>query len=78
MTSENSPPSLPANILGEKPAGLSDPLKLRALEIKARILAGENIPLAELSSFILSAESDLTTSRTKRNIVEKKTDVDFF
>jgi hypothetical protein len=83
MTSPDStPPEKPANnpgnILGAQPAGFSEPRKLDALSIKSRILAGEQIPLAELSAFILSAESDLTKARTTRNVKEKATDVDFF
>jgi hypothetical protein len=75
MTSPDSPPP---NILGEKPRGFTDPQKQAALEIKARILAGETIPLAELQAFILSADADLSTTRAKKNTVEKRSDVDFF
>jgi hypothetical protein len=81
MTSPDSqPPSSPTagNILGTTPAGFSPDQQTQALTLKARILAGENIPLSELKAFILSAEADLSQIRTTRNVKEKKIDVDFF
>lgn len=65
-------------ILGNQPAGFSPEQAQSAREIKARILAGETIPLADLKSFILSAERDLTKARKVENIKVKQTDVDFF
>ncbi len=66
------------NILGTNPAGLSAESKLTALDLKARILAGENVPLADLKAFLLQADTDLTSARKKENKAEKTTDVDFF
>lgn len=68
----------PQSILGENPKGFSDPAKLAAITLKARILAGENVPLAELIDFISDASTDLTKTvkaKTKKEII---TDVDFF
>lgn len=53
---------------------------MRNLDLKARILAGEQIPREELVAFILTAEADLSAERKKRNSGEtfKPQDVDFF
>lgn len=59
-------------------AGFSEDRRLNAMTLKARLLAGENIPLDELKAFILSAESDLDKNRVKIAKAEKKLDVDFF
>jgi hypothetical protein len=76
MTLPNSPPS-PFS-LGTNPAGFSPAQAQAARDIKARLLAGESIPLEELKLFILSSERDLTQSRKAENTVIKATDVDFF
>lgn len=71
-------PLQPQSTLGENPKGFSDQAKLAALSLKARILSGETIPLAELVGFISDASTDLTKTvkaKTKKEII---TDVDFF
>jgi len=83
MTSPDSPLTKPTEqpapfLLGEKPRGFSPDQQEQARSIKARILAGEDIPLSELKTFLASAEADLTKSRLARNVKEKQTDVDFF
>ena len=58
--------------------GFTEPMKLNVIQLKARIQAGEEITLEEIKNFILLAERDLSETKTKRNIVEKQTDIDFF
>lgn len=69
-------------MLGENPRQPSDTQRMANLDLKARILSGEKIPLNELRAFILAAEADLSDKRTKRNApepkAEKPKDVDFF
>lgn len=59
-------------------AGFSERAKLAALELKARILAGESVPLEELRTFLQSASNDMEKTRVKRVKPLKDTDVDFF
>lgn len=68
----------PGNLLGTNPASLGAETKLDALSLKARILAGEKVPIEDLKAFILKADADLTSTRKRENKVEKATDVDFF
>lgn len=48
-----------------------------AQTLKARIHAGEKIPLEELKAFILKANSSLSTQRKSKE-TPKDSDVDFF
>jgi hypothetical protein len=60
-------------------AGFSETQKLAALELKARMLSGEKIPIEELKAFVLRSEKDLSANRAKEAKAEKKPDdVDFF
>ena len=83
MTSPDSPPTKPTDspasfLLGENPRGFSTDQQQAAREIKARIQAGETVPLEDLKAFLKSAEADLSKTRLARNVKEKQTDVDFF
>jgi hypothetical protein len=51
------------------------PLAEKAREIKARVLAGETIPLDEVVAF-LSTANRVVQGEVKK--IEKPTDVDFF
>jgi hypothetical protein len=73
----------------EKPpfpqAGFTDAQRIKAMEIRARIQAGENIPLDELKAFLLSSEEDfkgnrLAASKPTSTKPPPKTDseIDFF
>jgi len=59
-------------------AGFTDPLRLKALELRTRMQAGEKIPIEDLRAFILAADSDLSAQRKKENLKEKASDVEFF
>lgn len=59
-------------------AELTTNAKQLALEMKARILSGEKIPIEEIRAFILKADFDLETTRIKTATKEKISDVDFF
>lgn len=59
-------------------AELTPNAKQLALEMKARILSGEKIPIEEIRNFILKADFDLETTRIKSATKEKISDVDFF
>jgi hypothetical protein len=47
----------------------------RAAELRARILAGEKIPLEELREFIIASQTALEGQKKTR---EKPSDVEFF
>lgn len=66
-------------ILAESSTGFSDPMKLKALEIKARIQSGETVPLDELILFLSEGKKDLGKKpEAKPAPKAKPTDVDFF
>ena len=67
-----------SSILGEGKK-VPDGLAMQNLDLKARILSGENIPLEELRQFILTAEKGFNAERKRRNRAETEPkDVDFF
>lgn len=75
MTTNNSLPQL-SNSLPQ----LSETAKQKALELKARILAGEAVPLEELINFLQNADRVSIEARASRNakIEKSETDIDFF
>lgn len=54
----------------------SEAQKLKAQDLKQRILAGEKIPLSELSAFLSASDRILTVEKKKREL--PPTDVSFF
>lgn len=75
-----SPNSNPTPLKSEDypQAGFSERAKLDALSLKARILAGETVPLEELRKFLSGASDDMEKTRAKRVKPLKADDVDFF
>jgi len=62
--------------------GFSDPLKLEATELKARIQSGEKIPTDQLLAFIKKASADLREGvklpPTPRKVKPSEDEIDFF
>lgn len=59
-----------------KPSPFAESLQEKARDIKARVLSGEKIPLAEVIA--LMSDSAKALAAQKKAEVKKPTDVDFF
>lgn len=76
MTTPQSETSAPSP---QSSPGFTDPMKIKALTIKARIQSGETVPIEELIAFLNEGKADLGKKAAEKLRKEPKpTDVDFF